>query len=139
MVCAGRLLYERAGLNISSPEKKDEYNIVAIFPDGDSIGLIFIEVKNGNSYPWDTTESPPSRSLFEGNRKEVEEDAKKRRVPGSWGQLGKSYTFFRELFADIPFNNVQAFTALPNTSSKVLKDKLGESCCSQIWQVVGEE
>jgi len=26
---------------------------------------------------------------------------------------------------------VQTFTALPNTSSKVLKDKLRESCCSQ--------
>ena len=117
----------RPDLIISNPEKKDEYDIVAIFPYGDSVGMIFIEVKNWNSYLWDTTEFAPSRSLFEGNCHNM----KKRREPGSWGQLGKSDTFFSELFADILINNVHAFTALPNTSRQVLEDKLGQSCCSQ--------
>ena len=131
-------LYEKAGLQISNPDKKDEYDIVMMYPDGNSIGLIVIEVKNGNSYPWQSTEHPPNCSLFEGNRQEIQRNSKKKRVVGSWGQCGKSYTFLSELFCDIPFGKVQAFTALPNTSRKVLEDKLGQSCCMP-WVLTKED
>ena len=131
-------LYGKAGLKISNPDKKDEYDIVLFYPDGDSIGLIVIEVKSGNSYPWNPTEHPPNRKLFEGNRQEFERNPQNKRVLGSWGQCGKSYTFLSELFADIPFGKVQAFTALPNTSRKVLEDKLGRSCCLP-WVLTRED
>ena len=114
-------LYEKVGLKITNPDRKDEYDILVLYPDGDSTGLIVIEVKNGNSYPWKATEHPPNRKLFEGNRREFERNQQKKRVLGSWGQCGKSYTFLSELFGDIPFGKVQAFTALPNMSSTFLQ------------------
>ena len=118
-------LYERAGLKISHPGRKDEYDIQMIYVDGDHIGLILIEVKNRNFYPWDPNDLLPSRSLFEGKQ-------------GSWSQLQKGYTFCSELFADIPFVKVHTFTALPNTPRKVLADKLGNSCCMQ-WVLTRED
>merc|ERR1719410_2340629 len=48
-------LYERAGLKISDPEKKDEYDLQVIFTDGDHIRVILVEVKSGNAYPWQST------------------------------------------------------------------------------------
>ena len=96
-----------------------------IYPDGDSIGLIHIEVKSGNTYPWDSRDLPPRSSLLEGKG-------------GSWHQLHKGYTFTSELFADITFGKVQAFTALPNTTRKVLEDKLGQSCCLP-WVLTKED
>ena len=109
-------LFQKCGLRITNPGSRDEYDIQMIYPDGDSIGSILIEVKSGNSYPWDRKDLPPSSSLLEGKK-------------GSWHQLYKGYTFSSELFGDITFGKVQAFTALPNTKRKVLEDKLGQSCC----------
>jgi len=111
-------LYERVGLKISDPEKMDEYDIQVIFADGDHIRMILVEVKSGNSYPWQSTELQPNNSLFKGKK-------------GAWCQLQKGYKFTSELFADIPFKSVLAFTALPNTSRQVLENNLSQSCCSQ--------
>jgi len=78
-----------------------------------------VEVKNSNSYPWESTASPPNPSLFEGNLQvlEVKRNPKKGKEVGSWGQLAKSFTFLSELFADIPLSKVLVFTALPNIST----------------------
>ena len=118
-------LFEKCGLKITNPKSADEYDIQMIYPDGDSIGLILIEVKSGNSYPWDPKDLLPNKSLLEGKG-------------GSWHQLGKNYTFTSELFGDIPFDKVLAFTALPNTSKRVLADKLGPSCCMP-WILTRED
>ena len=131
-------LYERVGLKISNPKQKDEYDILMIYGDGDDVGLIFIEVKNRNSYPWGFCDCPPNCSLFEGNLQDIKRVITKKRVLGSWGQLGKSYTFISELFSDIPFGKVQAFTAMPNTSSKVFEGRLGQSCCFP-WVLTSED
>ena len=124
-------LYERSGLKISHPGKKDEYDLQMICADGDLPKLILIEVKSGNSYPWDSKSKdlPPNCSLFEGNLQDIKRGSSKKRTLGSWGQLCKSYTFISELFMDIAFGEVLAFTALPNTSHKVLEGQLGNSCC----------
>merc|ERR1712130_845078 len=53
-------LFAKTGLKISNPEKKDEYDILMIYPYGDTIGLICIEVKSGNYYPWEATDLPPN-------------------------------------------------------------------------------
>ena len=118
-------LFQKVGLRITNPGSKDEYDIQMIYPDGDSIGLILIEVKSGNSYPWDSRDLPPNSSLLEGKG-------------GSWQQLRKGYTFTSELFGDITFGKVQAFTALPNTTKQVLEDKLGISCCMP-WVLTRED
>ena len=118
-------LSDKSGLKITNPKSADEYDIQMIYPDRDSIGLILIEVKSGNSYPWDPKDLLPNKSLLEGKG-------------GSWHQLGKSYTFTSELFGDIPFGKVLAFTALPNTSKQVLADKLGPSCCMP-WILTRED
>ena len=97
-------LYMRAGISVSGVHKKekdfkrDEYDLQMVFADGDTLNWILVEVKNSNSYPWDSTVSPPNPSLFEGN--------KKKKKVGSWGQLAKSFTFISELFADIPFGKM---------------------------------
>merc|ERR1719222_1871129 len=118
-------LCDKSGLKITNPKSADEYDIQMIFADGDSIGLILIEVKSGNSYPWDPKDLLPNRSLLEGKG-------------GSWHQLGKSYTFTSELFGDITFGKVLAFTALPNTSKQVLEDKIDQSCCMP-WILTRED
>jgi len=118
-------LFHKAGLRITNPGGKDEYDIQMIYPDGDSIGLILIEVKSGNSYPWDPRDLPPNSSLLEGKG-------------GSWHQLHKGYTFTSELFGDITFGKVQAFTALPNTTRKVLEERLGQTCCMP-WVLTRED
>ena len=41
-------LFEKCGLRITNPGSKDEYDIQVIYPDGDSIGLIHIEVKRAD-------------------------------------------------------------------------------------------
>ena len=131
-------VYERSGLEITKPGRKDEYDIQLFYLDGNDVGLIYIEVKNGNSYPWDLADSPPKPSLFEGNLQEVKRNPSKKRTLGSWGQLGKSHTFISQLFSDIPFGKVQAFTALPYTSRAVLEDRLGPSCCMP-WVIFSED
>ena len=117
-------VYVRAGIQISHPEKKDEYDVLMVFADGDTLNWILVEVKNSNSYPWESTVSPPNPSLFEGN--------KKKKKVGSWGQLAKSFTFISELFPDIPFGKVFVFTAMPNMPRHVLEKELRPECMEMI-------
>ena len=95
-------LYLRGGLSLSGlgvggkiekDFKKDEYDLQMVFVDGDTLNWVLVEVKNSNSYPWESTVSPPNPSLFEGNLQEVKRNPKKARKVGSWGQLTKSFTF----------------------------------------------
>merc|ERR1719222_237593 len=134
-------LYLREGISLSGlgvggkigkDFKKDEYDLQMVFVDGDTLNWILVEVKNSNSYPWESTVSPPNPSLFEGNLQEVKRNPKKSRKVGSWGQLAKSFTFFSELFADIPFGKVFVFTAMPNMSRHVLEKELKPECIEMI-------
>ena len=117
-------LYLRVGITIPDIEKKDEYDLQMVFADGDTLNWILVEVKNSNSYPWESTVSPPNSSLFEGN--------KKNKKVGSWGQLAKSFTFISKLFPDIPFGKVFVFTAMPNMPRHVLEKELHPECMEMI-------
>merc|ERR1719222_565807 len=134
-------LYLKAGISLSglgdggkigTDFKKDEYDLQMVFADGDTLNWILVEVKNSNSYPWESTVSPPNPSLFEGNLQKAKRNPKKARKVGSWGQLAKSFTFLSELFADIPFGKVLVFTAMPNMPRHVLEKELKPECMEMI-------
>ena len=103
-------VYKKAGIKITvkdvNREEEDEYDLQMAFVDGDTLNWILIETKHVSSYPVTKMPQQFNHSLFEGKMK------KGKHKPGSWGQLGKSYRFLSELFADIPFGKVFVFTVM---------------------------
>ena len=112
-------LFRAAGMSFKDREKQGEYDLLTVLVSGDSLAFIFVEVKNRCHYPWRPEVSPPRRSMFE-------------KKSGSWSQLSKSITFVTDLFPDISFASLKAFTAIPNMSKTMLEKYLGAACLQNV-------
>ena len=119
-------LFAASGFNIS--KGRGEYDIQAIFADGDKTSTVLVEVKNPNMYPWDDGPLVPNSGMFDGRKKGKD---------GSWGQLAKSYTFLSQILMDMELGTVRAFTALPNISRKHVEEVM-EPWCHQ-WVLCKED
>jgi len=116
-----RQLYQNLGINITVKDMngEDEYDLQMAFVDGDTLNWILVEVKNKNSYPWESSNS--------SQQVKPESLLKK-----AWEQLAKSFTFISELFPDIAFGKVFVFTAMPNMPRQVLEKELKAECMEMI-------
>lgn len=116
------LVYQNAGIKITAKdvprEQEDEYDLQMVYVDGNRLNWILIEVKNKNLYPWQSTTFTQQVNL--------------KLLEKAWVQLAKSFTFISELFSDIPFGKVHAFTAVPNMSRQVLEQRLNPKCMEMI-------
>ena len=133
-----RNLLVESGLQLArgGKELRDEFDVVGIFPDGDGIRVLLVEIKQNNIYPWDTQPfpPPPGRSLVEGKWKND-----KYKPGGSWYQLSKGYTFITDLLCDVPPEklSVNVFSAFPKTPRHVLEKVFWCDTCLPF--VLGEE